>query len=84
MEYNLSIDSHIGPWGYSKNFIRNQMSGLKNKPVNVRVSSLGGSVDDALDIRQQYRHSVVPLTMHSTFASSLSTMAMSLAIFMVM
>ena len=48
MEYNLSIDSHIGPWGYSKNFIRNQMSGLKNKPVNVRVSSLGGSVDDAL------------------------------------
>ena len=54
MEYNLSIDSHIGPWGYSKNFIRNQMSGLKNKPVNVRVSSLGGSVDDALDIRQQF------------------------------
>ena len=39
MEYNLSIDSHIGPWGYSKNFIRNQMSGFKNKPVNVRVSS---------------------------------------------
>ena len=30
------------------------MSGLKNKPVNVRVSSLGGSVDDALDIRQQF------------------------------
>lgn len=54
MEYNISIDSHIGPWGYSKNFIRNQMSGLKNKPVNVRVSSLGGSVDDALDIRQQF------------------------------
>lgn len=54
MEYNLSIDSHIGPWGYSKNYIRNQMTGLKNKPVNVRVSSLGGAVDDALDIRQQF------------------------------
>lgn len=54
MEYNLSIDSHIGPWGYSKNYIRNQMSGLKNKSVNVRVSSLGGAVDDALDIRQQF------------------------------
>lgn len=54
MEYNLSIDSHIGPWGYSKNYIRSQMSGFKNKPVNVRISSLGGSVDDALDIRQQF------------------------------
>ena len=53
MEYNLSIDSHIGPWGYSKNFIRNQMSGLKNKPVNVRVSSLGGSVDDALQVQRK-------------------------------
>ena len=55
MEYNLSIDSHIGPWGYSKNYIRSQMSGFKNKPVNVRVSSLGGAVDDALDIRQQFK-----------------------------
>ena len=54
MDYSISIDSHIGPWGYSKNYIRSQMSGLKNKPVNVRVSSLGGSVDDALDIRQQF------------------------------
>lgn len=54
MDYSISIDSHIGPWGYSKNFIRSQMSGMKNKPVNVRVSSLGGSVDDALDIRQQF------------------------------
>ena len=55
MEYNLSIDSHIGPWGYSKNYIRSQMSGFRNKPVSVRISSLGGSVDDALDIRQQFQ-----------------------------
>lgn len=54
MEYNLIIDSHIGPWGYSKNYIRSQMSSYRNKPVSVRISSLGGSVDDALDIRQQF------------------------------
>lgn len=54
MDYSISIDSHIGPWGYSKNYIRSQMSGFKNKPVSVRISSLGGSVDDALDIRQQF------------------------------
>lgn len=29
MDYSISIDSHIGPWGYSKNYIRSQMSGLK-------------------------------------------------------
>ena len=40
--------------GYSKQYIRNQLAGLKGKPVNVRISSLGGAVDDGLDIRQQF------------------------------
>ncbi|MDY3266204.1 MAG: Clp protease ClpP [Phocaeicola sp.] len=76
MEYNLSIDSHIGPWGYSKNFIRNQMSGLKNKPVNVRVSSLGGSVDDALDIRQQFiDHGNVTCFLYGYVASAATILA---------
>lgn len=76
MEYNLSIDSHIGPWGYSKNFIRNQMSGLKNKPVNVRVSSLGGSVDDALDIRQQFiDHGNVTCYLYGYVASAATILA---------
>ena len=76
MEYNLSIDSHIGPWGYSKNFIRNQMSGLKNKPVNVRISSLGGSVDDALDIRQQFiDHGNVTCYLYGYVASAATILA---------
>lgn len=76
MEYNLSIDSHIGPWGYSKNFIRNQMSGFKNKPVNVRVSSLGGSVDDALDIRQQFiDHGNVTCYLYGYVASAATILA---------
>ena len=53
MTYNLNIDDYIGRWGYSKQYVRNQLAGLKGKPVNVRISSLGGAVDDGLDIRQQ-------------------------------
>ena len=76
MDYNISIDSHIGPWGYSKNFVRSQMSGLKNKPVNVRVSSLGGSVDDALDIRQQFiDHGNVTCYLYGYVASAATILA---------
>lgn len=76
MDYSISIDSHIGPWGYSKNYIRSQMSGLKNKPVNVRVSSLGGSVDDALDIRQQFLdHGNVTCYLYGCVASAATILA---------
>lgn len=76
MDYNISIDAHIGPWGYSKNFVRSQMSGLKNKPVNVRVSSLGGSVDDALDIRQQFiDHGNVTCYLYGYVASAATILA---------
>ena len=50
MTYNLNIDDIIGRWGYSQQYVRNQLAGLKGKPVNVRISSLGGSVADGLDI----------------------------------
>lgn len=53
-KYQITIDDMIGPYGYSKNFVRNAISGYQGKPVNVKISSLGGSVDDALDIRQQF------------------------------
>ncbi len=48
MTYNLNIDDYIGRWGYSKQYVRNQLAGLKGKPVNVRISSLGGAVDDGV------------------------------------
>lgn len=53
-KYQITIDDMIGCYGYSKNFVRNAISGYQGKPVNVKISSLGGSVDDALDIRQQF------------------------------
>lgn len=71
MTYNINIDDYIGRWGYSKQYIRNQLTGLKGKPVNVRISSLGGAVDDGLDIRQQFiDHGDVTVYLYGMVASS--------------
>lgn len=71
MTYNINIDDYIGRWGYSKQYIRNQLAGLKSKPVNVRISSLGGAVDDGLDIRQQFiDHGDVTAYLYGLVASS--------------
>lgn len=77
MTYNINIDDYIGPWGYSKNYVSNQLSGLKSKPVNVRISSLGGSVADALDIRQQFvDHGDVTAYLYGCVASAATIIAL--------
>lgn len=77
MTYNINIDDYIGRWGYSKQYIRNQLSGLKGKPVNVRISSLGGAVDDGLDIRQQFKdHGEVTAYLYGLVASSATIAAL--------
>ena len=76
MVYNINIDDYIGRWGYSKQYISSEMAKLKNKPVNVRVSSLGGSVDDALDIRQQFiDHGDVTCYLYGYVASAATILA---------
>lgn len=54
MVYQLIIDEIIGRWGYSKQYVRNVLSGYKGKHLDVRISSLGGDLDHGLDIRQQF------------------------------
>lgn len=77
MTYNLNIDDYIGRWGYSKQYVRNQLAGLKGKPVNVRISSLGGVVDDGLDIRQQFvDHGDVTAYLYGLVASSATIAAL--------
>lgn len=76
MTYNINIDDYIGRWGFSKQYIRNQLSGLKDKPVNVRISSLGGAVDDGLDIRQQFiDHGEVTAYLYGFVASAATIVA---------
>lgn len=77
MTYNLNIDDFIGRWGYSQQYIRNQLTGLKGKSVNVRISSLGGSVADGLDIRQQFiDHGDVTAFLYGCVASSATIVAL--------
>ena len=77
MTYNITIDDYIGRWGYSKQYIRNQLSNLKGKSVNVRISSLGGAVDDGLDIRQQFiDHGDVTAYLYGMVASSATILAL--------
>lgn len=77
MTYNINIDDYIGRWGFSKQYIRNQLAGLKGKPVNVRISSLGGAVEHGLDIRQQFiDHGDVTAYLYGLVASSATIVAL--------
>ena len=55
MNYQIVIDDYIGDWwnDTDKASIRRQLDAYKGKHVDMKISSLGGSLDDGLDIRQQ-------------------------------
>ena len=67
----IVIDGYIGPYGYSKQFIRNELAGNGKNPVTVKISSLGGSVDDAISIFDQFvEHGNVTAELSAFVASS--------------
>jgi ATP-dependent protease ClpP protease subunit len=77
MTYQLDIDDNIGAWGISKSYVRQSLAGFKDKPVNVRISSLGGDVAHGLDIRQQFiDHGQVTAYLYGCVASSATIIAL--------
>ena len=67
----IVIAGYIGPYGYSKQFIRNELAGNSKNPVTAKISSLGGSVDDALNIFDQFvEHGNVTAELSAFVASS--------------
>ena len=54
MQYQLIIDYTIGEYGYSMQYIRSVLDRYRGQHVDVKISSLGGDVAHALDIRQQF------------------------------
>ena len=67
----IVIDGYIGPYGYSKQFIRNELSGQSKNAVTIKISSLGGSVDDAISIYDQFmEHGNVTAELSAFVASS--------------
>ncbi len=67
----IVIDGPIGPYSFSKQFLRNELSGQSMNPVLIKISSLGGSVDDALNIYDQFiEHGNVTAELSGFVASS--------------
>lgn len=77
MKYNFEIKGEIG-YGYgSKGWVSMQLENNKGKHVDVRVNSLGGSVDAALDIAARFReHGDVTVYMRGMNASAATILAM--------
>ena len=77
MEYQLIIDDYIGGWGYNKHFVRRELAKYKGKHVDMRISSLGGELYHAFDIRQQLiDHGDVTVYLSGMVASSATIIAM--------
>jgi ATP-dependent protease ClpP protease subunit len=73
--YNIDIDSYIGNWGYSQNYVRGKLNDLKNQPVFMRSNSLGGNVNDGLGIYQAIGdHGDVQVDMYGFNASTATWM----------
>lgn len=79
MDYQLIIDDYIGDWwlGTDKQSIRHKLAMFKGKHVDAKISSLGGSLDDGLDVRQQFiDHGDVTAYLHGFVASAATVIAM--------
>lgn len=75
MTYQLIIDDFIGPWAYSKNFVRDVLAKYTGRHVDVKISSYGGSLDHGLDIRQQFIDHGDVTVYFSGFVASAATVA---------
>lgn len=77
MKYQLVIDSFIGPWAYSKQFVRNELKKFEGKHIDVLISSPGGSVDHGFAIMQQFvDHGDVTVYLSGMVASAATIIAM--------
>ena len=77
-KYDFEITGDIG-WGFgSKDYVKMRLRDFRDKrPCEVRVNSLGGSVDDALDIVARFReHGDVTCHMRGMNASAATILAM--------
>lgn len=76
MEYDIYINSSIG-WPFSAEYVRQELGKCKEKKCVVYLSSLGGSVRDALQIRQLFiEHGDVECHLHGFVASAATILAM--------
>ena len=76
MTYDIYINSYIG-CPFSADYVHGELAKCKKKPCNVYISSLGGAVIDALQIRQMFlEHGEVSVHLHGFVASAATIIAM--------
>lgn len=75
-KYDIYINGNIG-WPFSAEYVRGELEKLDGAHAEVLISSLGGSVLDALQIRQLFAdHGDVTVHLHGFVASAATIIAM--------
>lgn len=70
----LNIDGFIGAWGFSKRLIRNFLADAGKNSVEIKISSLGGEIDHAIDINNQFSEHGNVTAIFSGFNASSATL----------
>lgn len=81
VKYGIDIDSHIGGWECSKRWVKQRLKELgTGSNISVRVNSLGGDVDTALDISAQFEaHGDVTCDLYAFNASAATVLTLGAA-----
>ena len=75
MDYQIDIDGYIGDGSYSKDYVKSVLDRNKNKAVDMRMSSQGGSLNHGLGIADRIgEHGNVSAFMYG-FNASAATVA---------
>ncbi|MDR1981345.1 MAG: ATP-dependent Clp protease proteolytic subunit [Tannerellaceae bacterium] len=70
-KYNIDLDSYIGSWLCSKKYVKQILNDAGESQFVCRVNTLGGNLDDAIDIAAQFEaHGNVTCELFSFVASS--------------
>ena len=77
MTYNIYINGDISRWGCSAGWLRQQLRAYANKPCTMYIRSMGGDVNEALDMyRQLKEHGNVTVYIYGFTASAATIIAM--------
>ena len=80
MEYQIEITDTIGYWECSYYYVRQKLNECKKKPVNVKISSIGGDVWEALKIYQLFKdHGQVTAYLSGIVASAATFLSLGAA-----
>lgn len=73
----IKIDTYIGSWGYGKQLLKMDLEGSEKDGTVIEISSLGGSVEHAIDMHNQIaQHGNVEVVFTGPSASAATFLAM--------